>query len=94
MALTLSVLAAAAALSAPSASASCPSEGVRIASNRPDAALLVRPQDRRGDAGAQTLAALPPANLQLTVLRSVQGCALSTVVRENVQGDGRFARPR
>jgi hypothetical protein len=57
-------------------------------------ALLLRPQDRRGDRGAQSLGSLPPAHLHLTVMRSVDGCAVSTVVRENVQGDGRFAKPR
>ena len=69
----------------------CPAGGAMEVS---DKALLLRPQDKRGDAGAQTLASLPKANLQLTVLRSAGGCALSTVVRENVEGDGRFAKPR
>ncbi len=61
---------------------------------RVDPTLLLRPQDRRGGSGAQSLASMPPADMHLTVLRSVGGCAVSTVVRENVQGDGRFARPR
>ena len=59
-----------------------------------DAARLLRPQDQRGDAGAQTLKSLPPADMHLAVDRSVAGCAVPTVAREDVQGDGRFARPR
>ena len=75
-------------------SARCPSHGVIETSTQTSPALLLRPQDRRGDAGAQSLASLPPADMHLTVLRSVAGCAVSTIVREKVQGDGRFARPR
>ena len=71
----------------------CPANG-RLEVSAPSPALLLRPQDRRGADGAQTLASLPPANLELPVIRSVDGCAVSTVVREKVQGDGRFARPR
>ena len=71
----------------------CPADGRLDVSNR-SPALLLRPQDRRGADGAQTLASLPPANLELTVIRSVDGCAVSTVIREKVQGDGRFAKPR
>lgn len=71
----------------------CPPEGALEVSG-PSPALLLRPQDRRGDSGAQTLGSLPRADLQLTVLRSVAGCAVSTVVREKVEGDGRFTRPR
>lgn len=71
----------------------CPVDGKLEVSNR-SPALLLRPQDRRGADGAQTLASLPPANLELTVIRSVDGCSVSSVVREKVQGDGRFARPR
>ena len=40
------------------------------------------------------LASLPPDGMHLTVMRSVGGCAVSTMVRQNVQGYGRFARPR
>ena len=73
----------------------CPPEGaLEVSSPSPSPALLLRPQDRRGDSGAQTLGSLPRADLQLTVLRSVAGCAVSTVVREKVEGDGRFTRPR
>ena len=92
----LSVLATAAALVlAPPHSAACPSEGtLNVSDPAPAPALLLRPHDRRGPNGAQTLASLPPANLQLTVMRSVGGCAVSTVIRENAQGDNRFARPR
>ncbi|WP_309645013.1 hypothetical protein [Phenylobacterium sp.] len=71
----------------------CPGQGAMIVKNA-EPALLLRPQDRRGASGAQSLASLPPADLHQTVTRSVAGCALSTVVRENVQGDGRFAAPR
>ncbi len=71
----------------------CPVDGRLEVSDRLPA-LLLRPQDRRGQGGAQTLASLPPANLELTVIRSVDGCDVSTVIREKVQGDGRFARPR
>lgn len=71
----------------------CPAQGALDVSDR-SPALLLRPQDRRGDSGAQTLGSLPKADLQLAVLRSVAGCALPTVVREKVEGDGRFTRPR
>lgn len=81
---------AATTLSAPPAP-SCPKLQVADPA-RPAAAL--RPQDRRGPGGAQTLASLPPAGMHLTVMRSVGGCAVSTMVRQNVQGYGRFARPR
>lgn len=81
---------AATTLSAPPAP-SCPK--LQVADPARPAALL-RPQDRRGPDGAQTLASLPPAGMHLTVMRSVGGCAVSTMVRQNVQGYGRFARPR
>ena len=81
---------AATTLSAPPAP-SCPK--LQVADPARPAALL-RPQDRRGPDGAQTWASLPPAGMHLTVMRSVGGCAVSTMVRQNVQGDGRFARPR
>jgi hypothetical protein len=35
---------------------------------------------------------LPKANLVLPVLRTVQGCPAPTVVRYEVEGDGRFAK--
>lgn len=72
----------------------CPSEGATMVRATPEPALLLRPQDRRGDRGAQSLASLPPAKMQLTVMRSVGGCAIPTVVREQASGDGRFAKPR
>jgi hypothetical protein len=37
---------------------------------------------------------MPQADLHLAVARSIDGCSVSTVVREKVQGDGRFAKPR
>ena len=89
----MSALALSAALVAQPPVRTCPPQGALEVSDR-SPALLLRPQDRRGDAGAQTLGSLPKADLQLTVLRAVDGCAVSTVVREKVEGDGRFARPR
>lgn len=59
-----------------------------------DNARLLRPQDLRGDEGAQTLASLPPADMELAVARTVAGCPLPLVVREKVQGDGRFGKRR
>lgn len=73
--------------------AACPAEGHLMVRSR-EPALLLRPEDQRGDRGAQALASLPPANLELTVARSVGGCAISSIVRENVQGDGRFTPTR
>jgi hypothetical protein len=87
------LLAAAAAIVAAPPPKPCPIDGRFEVSDR-SPALLLRPEDRRGAAGAQTLASLPPANMELTVIRSVDGCSVSTVVREKVQGDGRFAKPR
>ena len=85
--------AAAMATAAPPPARACPAEGaMEVSDKRP--ALLLRPQDRRGDSGAQTLGSMPKADLQLTVMRSIGGCAVSTVIREDVQGDGRFAKPR
>ena len=72
-------------------SRACPADGL-IQANAP--AALLRPQDQRGDRGAQTLGSMPKADLHQTVLRSIDGCPISSKIRENVQGDGRFARPR
>ena len=36
---------------------------------------------------------LPKAALVLPVLRMVEGCPVPTVVRNEVEGDGRFAKP-
>ncbi|WP_332765057.1 hypothetical protein [Phenylobacterium sp.] len=69
----------------------CPAEGRMMVRSR-EPALLLRPQDQRGDGGARSLEGMPPANLELAVARSVGGCAVSTVVRENVEGDGRFTK--
>jgi hypothetical protein len=57
-------------------------------------ARVLRPQDRRGEAGAQTLASLPPASMEYTVARDIGGCNVPALVRQNVQGDGRFAPGR
>jgi hypothetical protein len=43
--------------------------------------------------GPRKLGDLPRAHLMLPVLRTVDGCAAPTVVRYNVEGDGRFANP-
>lgn len=44
---------------------------------------------------AQRLGELPRANHELTVLRTDEnGCSKAVVVRENVNGDGRFAKNR
>lgn len=54
-------------------------------------------QRARKDAavGPYKLGDLPRAHLMLPVVRSVEGCAVPTVVRYNAEGDGRFAgRPR
>ncbi len=98
MAVSLLALAGAAALSATLVAPSefpntdrCPAQGVTQAKA---GGVLLRPQDRRGDAGAQTLGSLPPARMEVTVLRSVAGCTLPVVMREDVQADGRLARPR
>lgn len=40
------------------------------------------------------LSELPPANLELALLRLDQaGCSVPVIVRRNVSGDGRFAAP-
>ena len=90
--LLLTALAATTLLAPPAPS--CPKEATLQAADPGRPAALLRPQDQRGPNGAQTLASLPPAGMHLTVVRSVDGCAVSTQVRQNVQGDGRFARPR
>lgn len=73
---------------------SCPPQAAIQALSPSSPAALLRPQDQRGDRGAQTLGSMPRADLHQTVLRSVDGCPMSSKIRENVQGDGRFARPR
>lgn len=43
----------------------------------------------------QSLGELPPAHMELTVLRlDENGCSKPVIVRRNVQGDGRFPAPR
>lgn len=43
----------------------------------------------------QSLGELPPAHMELTVLRlDENGCSKPLIVRRNVQGDGRFPAPR
>jgi hypothetical protein len=97
----LAFLAAAVALTAPSpemASARSDASTRLQALARPDACgyFLTRPVARRAPGGrAQTLGELPPANLELTVLRfDEKGCSKPVIVRQNVSGDGRFAKPR
>lgn len=97
MAASLLVLVASAVLAQtpdPPPAKPCPTEATLQVSDPARPAVILAPRDRRGPAGAQTLASLPPAGMHLTVMRAVGGCAISTQVRQNVQGDGRFARPR
>lgn len=43
----------------------------------------------------QSLGELPPAHMELTVLRlDENGCSKPVIVRRDVQGDGRFPAPR
>jgi hypothetical protein len=42
---------------------------------------------------ATKLGDLPKAHLMLPVLRTVEGCAVPTIVRYDVEQDGRFAKP-
>jgi hypothetical protein len=62
----------------------CPAIGLRLVPTR-DA----RPPLRRGPAKLSRLGDLPKANMALTVLRSVDGCAISSTVAFDVEGDGR-----
>lgn len=41
--------------------------------------------------GVSPLGALPKANHTLTVMRSIDGCAVSSTVRYGVEGDGKAA---
>jgi hypothetical protein len=41
----------------------------------------------------QKLGDLPRAALILPVMRTVQGCPVPTIVRDVVEGDGRFTKP-
>ena len=53
----------------------------------------VRKSDSR--ARATPLDELPAAHQELAVLRiGPDGCSKAVIVRENVNGDGRFAKPR
>lgn len=95
----LIALAAATMLMVPADQVPATAKGLRISGALCPAtgmtqARLLRPQDLRGDAGARTLGSLPRANMEFTVSRDVGGCNLPAVVREDVQGDGRFARGR
>jgi len=49
--------------------------------------------DRAPPARASKLADMPKAHLMLPVVRSVEGCAVPTFVRYDVERDGRFANP-
>lgn len=53
-------------------------------------ALLYRPQDR-AVSQSKKLSALPKANLEFAVMRTVAGCAAPMVVRYDAEGDGHFA---
>jgi hypothetical protein len=51
------------------------------------------PARAEGPAKLSKLGDLPKAALVLPVLRTVEGCPVSTAVRFEVEGDGRFAPP-
>lgn len=57
--------------------AGCPEHGVRLAGERERAAVA---------AGARRLGDLPPADLVLTVLRTVDRCPVPVIVRSNIGG--------
>ena len=88
----LAILAAAAAITA------APQESPKAAvlSAPPSRACgfwRLEPTDGKIRARAQQLGKLPPANMEFTVLRTDEnGCSKPVVVRENVNGDGRFAK--
>jgi len=63
----------------------CPALGLRLVPTK-DAA---GPAKRRGPARISRLGDLPKANKTLAVLRSVDGCAISSTVAFDVEGDGR-----
>jgi hypothetical protein len=71
------------------APAVCRSQGA-LQTSYADPALLLRPQDRAA-VTARKLGDLPKANLEIAVLRSVEGCANPIVVGYEVERDGRFA---
>jgi hypothetical protein len=50
------------------------------------------PSRRGARARISKLSDLPKANVTLTVLRSIDGCAISSTVRYAVEGDGRAPR--
>lgn len=54
--------------------------------------LLVPVKATPGPPGALRLGDLPKANHTLTVLRSIDGCAVSSTVRYGVEGDGKAAK--
>lgn len=51
------------------------------------------PAETHSPAKLSKLGELPRAALVLPVLRTVEGCPVSTAVRFEVEGDGRFAPP-
>jgi len=67
--------------------AACPPLGLRLVPTKGVPRLSI-PQ-RAGPVVMRRLGDLPKANLTLTVLRSVDGCAVSSTVRYDVEGDGR-----
>ena len=58
------------------------------------AADRIVPAVRTPASAMRRLGDLPRGHMQHAVLRTIDGCPVSTVVRENVEFDGRFARPR
>lgn len=56
---------------------------------------LTPTQNRAPDGRSQQLGDLPKANHELAVLQlDASGCSKAVIVREKVNGDGRFANPR
>ncbi len=88
----LAILAAAAAMTA--AQQDTPQSMVASAPpSRACAFWRLEPTDGKARARAQQLGKLPAANMEHMVLRTDEnGCSKPVVVRENVGGDGRFAR--
>ncbi|WP_019831446.1 hypothetical protein [Sphingomonas sp. PR090111-T3T-6A] len=64
-----------------------PSDAVGCARNQPE---MVQ---GKGKAGFQRLDKLPPANEQLTVIHSVDGCQKPVIVRYGIGGDPKATAP-
>lgn len=92
-ALSLTALTLAVALAASHAAdpAPAPSPRMRMC---PDEAALEYVRRNPLTARASKLGDLPRPDMELTVLRKVDGCTTPVKVRTSVQGDGRFAHPQ